>query len=449
MNLTRTAREIFTESLSGLDIPAAVRHLVKPSPGGVVIDGRELPVANFRRVILISIGKAAAPMANSLLSQLRPALTPAQTMEGIVVAPSLPEMLDNRMQFFRGSHPLPDQVSEIAANAILWLLKGCDADCLVFFLISGGASAMVEQPLDPALSLADAIDLNRALIRSGLPIAKMNVLRKHFSRVKGGRLAVAAGEATQCTLLISDVPSDALHVIGSGPSLPDPSTIADCRHIIDSTPSLHLSDSLLKFFRGASLEETPKLDHPAFGRAHAAVLLSSDSLLVLAAQAATSRGFHVAVDTTCDECDYREAAHYLLHRLEVLRRQHPRVCLLSAGELSVEITGTPGTGGRNQQFVLECARLLAERNLTATVLSAGSDGIDGNSTAAGAVCDETTFARAEVLGIDVLEVLGNFNSALVFIALGDAIVTAPTGNNVRDLRILLSATWHSPSPSAP
>ena len=438
MNLTRTAREIFTESLRGLDIPAAVRHRIKPSRGCIVIDGREYPIANLRRVVLISIGKAAVPMAQALLSQLQSALTKTQTIEGIVVAPSLPETLDERLQFFHGSHPLPDQDSLLAANAILRLLKTCNADCFVFFLISGGASAMIEQPLDPRLSIADAIDLNRALIHSGLPIAKMNVLRKHFSRVKGGRLAVAANGATQCTLLISDVPPDALHVIGSGPSLPDPSTGAECLHIIDSTASLHLSSSLLKFFQSPSLEETPKMDHPAFNRTQPVVLLSSDTLITLAAEAATSTGFHVAVDTTCDEWDYRDAATHLLHRLEELRRHHPRVCLLSAGELSVEITGEPGTGGRNQQFVLECAHLLSERNLTATVLSAGSDGADGNSTAAGAVCDRTTMARATSLGIDIAGALKRFDSAPVFAALGDSVVTGPTGNNVRDLRILLS-----------
>jgi glycerate 2-kinase len=447
VNLNHTARELFAGALRGLDIAAAMQHLVMSTPTCLVVDGKLYPAISFRRILIVSIGKAAVPMAEALLTQLQPALTKAQTVEGIVVGASLPERPDERLRFFRGGHPLPDLNSQAAANAILQLLATCDPTCLVFFLISGGASAMVEQPLDSTLTLEDARDLHRALVHSGLPITQMNALRKHFSRVKGGRLAVAAQGAAQCTLLISDVPSDSLHVVGSGPSLPDPATVADCLHLLESNPasnpesnaaSLDLSKTLLDFFTSPSLPETPKPDHPAFSLSQHAALLSSDDLCSRAAQAATDIGFHVTIDNTCDDWDYRDAASYLLHRLEELRRHHPRVCLLSAGELSVKITGTPGTGGRNQQFVLECARLLAGMNFPATVLSGGSDGVDGNSTAAGALCDETTVARAAAQGIDIAAALRNFDSAPVFSALGDAIITAPIGNNVRDLRILLS-----------
>ena len=439
MDLKRTARELFAETLRGLNIAEAMQDHVRCTPDAIVIDGHSYVIRDFRRILVISIGKAAVPMAEALLSQLQPALGAGHAVEGLVVGSSLPETPDERLQFFQGSHPLPDERSLIVAKAILQLLTACDPTCLVFFLISGGASAMVEQPLVDRLSLEEARDLHQTLVHSGLPITHMNALRKHFSSVKGGRLAVAAKGATQCTLLISDVPSDALHAVGSGPSLPDPTTIAECREIIDSTASLNLSGSLLEFFRGPLLEETPKADHPTFRLSQSVALLSSDDLCVLAAKAAQAMNFHVAIDSTCDDWDYRDAAKYLLHRLEQLRKRHPRICLLSAGELSVKIAGKHGTGGRNQQFVLECARLLGKINLNATVLSGGSDGVDGNSAAAGAVCDETTWARAAVQGIDAQAALEQFNSASVFTALDDAIVTAPTGNNVRDLRILLSA----------
>ena len=439
MTLNEIVRQIFAEALQGLDIESAMRTHVRFANNTLFIGDQTYHLPDFRRILLIAIGKAAAPMAEALSSQLQPALHKDQTIEGIVVGTSPRETPSLHLQFFAGSHPLPDQASRLAANAILQLLDTCDATCLVFFLISGGASAMVEQPLDPTLSIDDARDLYRALLHSGLPIAKMNILRKHFSRTKGGRLAAAAHGAAQCTLLISDVPSGRLEVIGSGPSLPDPSTISDCLHLINTAPALHLPASTLQFFENPLLEETPKPGHPAFNTSHSVALLSSDDLTALAAESAKARGFHLAIDHTCDEWDYRDAAKYLLHRLEQLRQHHPRVCLLSAGELSVEITGPHGTGGRNQHFVLECARLLAESPLDATILSAGSDGIDGNSTAAGALCDQTTAARAAAHGLDIATRLQRFDSNPVFTALGDAILTAPTGNNVRDLRILLSA----------
>jgi hydroxypyruvate reductase len=186
------------------------------------------------------------------------------------------------------------------------------------------------------------------------------------------------------------------------------------------------------------LVETPKAGDEAFAKTEAMVLLSSDELCATARESAERRGFAVVVDNGCDEWGYREAAAYLLDRVEVLARESERVCVLSAGEVSVRVSGEVGVGGRNQQFVLECARLAAERGLAVTVLSAGSDGIDGNSPASGGVADETTVKRAGELGLSVEDALARFDSYELLAALGDAIVTGPTGNNLRDLRVLLA-----------
>jgi glycerate 2-kinase len=222
-------------------------------------------LTKFHRVVVISIGKAAAPMADLLLSVLRPSLQRGQIVEGIVVGSTKPLKEDPRIRFFTGSHPYPDETSSDAAENALNLLQSCDDRCLVLFLISGGASAMIEKPLDNNITVDGVAEFSRALVLSGLPIAQMNTLRKHFSRVKRGRLAVAAQGATQCTLLISDVPENALHIVGSGPSLPDPSTTNDCRSIISANlDALNLSSSLLSFFSDPDLEETSKADHPAF-----------------------------------------------------------------------------------------------------------------------------------------------------------------------------------------
>ena len=300
---------------------------------------------------------------------------------------------------------------------------------------------MIEKALDGSFTVEETAQFYRSVVQSGLPITQMNALRKHFSQVKGGRLAVAAQNATQCTLLISDVPESVLHVVGSGPSLPDPSTTEECRQIMAANlDALNLSGKLLDFFRAPEFEETAKADHPAFGKASWLSLLSSDDLCRIAGENAASLGFHVVVDNRCDDWDYRDAAVYLLDRLQELRQLYPKVCLLSAGEISVRLPPAHGVGGRNQQFVLECTRLISEGDLQATVLSGGSDGVDGNSPAAGAVCDKTTMVRAVSKGLDIIAGLEQFDSFPIFRALNDAIITGPTGNNVRDLRIVLSST---------
>ncbi len=395
---------------------------------------------DFHRVVVISIGKAAAPMWDGLRPEVEPAVQRGQPIEAIVVGSTVPQEKDHKVRFFPGSHPLPNQTSIDAAEAVLKLLVSCDDRCLVLFLISGGASAMIEKALDDSVTIEETAQFYRSLVQSGLPITQMNALRKHFSQVKGGRLAVAAQKATQCTLLISDVPENVLHIVGSGPSLPDPSTAEECRQIIATNlDALNLSGKLLAFFRDPELEETAKADHPAFSEASWLSLLSSDDLCRIAGENAARLGFHVVIDNHCDDWDYRDAAVYLLDRLQELRHLYPNVCLLSAGEISVRLLSAHGAGGRNQQFVLECSRLINERNLKATVLSGGSDGVDGNSPAAGAVCDETTMARAAAKGFDIIAGLEQFDCFPIFRALDDAIVTGPTGNNVRDLRILLSS----------
>jgi len=189
-------------------------------------------------------------------------------------------------------------------------------------------------------------------------------------------------------------------------------------------------------FARRALEETPKSDDPAFIRARWWTILSNSALLQAAELEAERQGFAVEIDNTCDDWDYAKAADYLLERLRNLRRENERVCLLSGGEVTVRVENGGGIGGRNQQFALHCAAKIAGENIC--VLSAGSDGIDGNSLAAGAIVDGTTVDRAKSRGLDVFNHLARFDAEPLFQSLGDAIVTGPTGNNLRDLRILLA-----------
>jgi hydroxypyruvate reductase len=218
--------------------------------------------------------------------------------------------------------------------------------------------------------------------------------------------------------------------------MPDSTSEEDCYAIAARYGMLEqFPASVRELFQRRALEETPKSDDPAFHRARWWPILSNASLLEATKAEAERQGFAVEVDNSCDDWDYVRAADYLLGRVRELRTKWERVCLISGGEVTVKVSNG-GVGGRNQQFALACAGKIAGENIT--VLSAGTDGIDGNSTAAGAVADGTTLARATEQGLNWQASLDGFNAYPFFEALGDSVVTGPTGNNLRDLRILLA-----------
>jgi glycerate 2-kinase len=434
MSPSKEARAIFAEALRRVDVGSAVRKWVGCDGEAIRLGDGIVPLAEIDRLVVVAMGKAAGPMYNAAEEALRNAGDFA--FDGLVIAPGPPQPVA-RGFFYEGVHPTPDERSLQAADAVLSLLATVDGRTAVLFLVSGGASAMVEKPLDPLISLADAAVFHRALVGSGLAIGEMNALRKHLSAVKGGRLAATASAARmQATLLVSDVPLGSVDAIASGPSVPDGTTVADCRRLLvglDGVPQ-----RVQEFFASDPCVETPKANDAAFARAQWRVILSSDDLAQAAAAAAAAAGFHVEIDNTCDECEYRVAARYLLGSSSGLARRLGRSCLISVGEVGVNLPGAAGEGGRNQQFALWAAAELASRGEKATVLSAGSDGIDGSSVAAGAVCDETSVARADVFGLSVGQALEHFNCAPLLRAIGDDIVTGPTGNNLRDLRLILT-----------
>jgi hydroxypyruvate reductase len=348
------------------------------------------------------------------------------------------------------------------------MVKKAKKDTLIFFLISGGGSAMFDLPLDPQIGLEDTIAFHESLVASGAPINEINTLRKHFSAVKGGRLAMAAPEALKVSLLVPDVPLRTLDALSSGPTSPDHSTVEEVHEILEKYElSRKLPASVRNFFERADFPESPGNKgwrppfFPKFGAAAQArrvtaaitmtgedaafrdsvfeLLLSGHDLVESARAMAQKAGYFVAVDNSCDDWDYADAARYLLDRFHDLRASHRRFCLISGGEVTVTLDRSPGAGGRNQQFVLACALELAHHpGEMLTVLSAGSDGIDGNTQNAGAVADPTTVARAIAFGFDPEESLRRFNTCPLFTALGDAVVTGPTEHNLRDLRLLIA-----------
>ena len=428
------ARDIFSLALREVSIEGAFERNVQ-------LDRNVLRIAedlydlggdrgNDRRVLVISIGKAAYSMLDALYAQA------ANKLSGIAVGPSDPTARHPNFSYFHGGHPVPNADSVRAAQAILESVRNQKSSALIIYLLSGGGSALAEKPISDQISLDDLVATYSALVLSGAPIVQINAIRKHLSAIKGGRLAAAAVPAQQVSVLVSDVPDNAPDALASGPTMPDSSTVEDCYagaqkyRLLEQFPP-----SVRQIFEQKQLTETPKSGDPTFARSRWWTILSNRHVQQAAAAQAARAGFAVEVDNHCDDWDYAAAADYLLSRLRELRRGVERVCLISGGEVTVRVTNG-GCGGRNQQFTLFCATKIAGENIA--VVSAGTDGVDGNSPAAGAVVDGMTLRRATAAGYDPTQALQDFNAFPLFEALGDAILTGPTGNNLRDLRILLA-----------
>ena len=425
------ARVIFDHALAECGIPQAFGRKLQ-CRGRRLQSGNEVyDLRAFERILVVSIGKAGHSMAEVFANIVDMGLT------GIIAAPTAPPAQLFGFRYFIGGHPLPNDDSLRAGDAILRLVHELSPETLAVFLISGGASAIAEKPISGGISLQDVVETYRALVHSGAPIAEINAIRKHLSALKGGRLALAAVPARQLSVLVSDVPEGSLDALASGPTMPDTTTVNECYDLAHRYQLLdRFPPSVRSLFDGRQLNETPKAGDPAFAHSHYATVLSNATAVNAAVESAKLGGFAVEVDNSCDDWDYQQAADHLLQRLRQLRRGASRACLISGGEVTVKVGAASGLGGRNQQFALYCAEKIAGENVT--VLSAGTDGIDGNSPAAGAIADGSTLDRASQRGLDAATALVRFDSFPLFHAIGDAIMTGPTGNNVRDLRILLA-----------
>ncbi|HEX7284584.1 MAG TPA: DUF4147 domain-containing protein [Candidatus Angelobacter sp.] len=428
-NMRSLAREVFLQALAEASIEKAFERHVQCDRGVLRVCDDLYDLKSQARVLAIALGKAAHRMAELLARQLGP------MVGGIIADPNPQPYQLPGYRYFQGGHPQPNQESVRAGEAILKSLGALNPQSLVIFLISGGGSAAVEKPADDGISPPDLIATYKTLVLSGAPIAQINAVRKHLSATKGGRMARAAQGAQQVSIMVSDVPENALDSLSSGPTMPDSTTVDDCYRIVREHNMLpDFPPSVRELFERRALEETPKKDDPAFARSRWWKVLSNETAEKAAAAEISKQGFAVEIDHSCDDWDYAKAADYLLDRLRTLRRGVSRACIVSGGEITVKVPALAGAGGRNQHFALYCAQKIAGENIT--VLSAGTDGIDGNSPSAGAVADGTTLERAGAGGLDVQEHFGGFNSYPLFEQLGDVIQTGPTGNNVRDLRIL-------------
>ena len=438
--LRRAAREIFEHALKSVDAGAAVRRAVRLESSRLKLVNTDIDLTNYRAgVYSIAVGKAARPMAYALSEVLGERL-----IAGVVTAPASEISLPDCWRVFAGGHPLPDSESFNAARAAFELLRRASVESApVIFLISGGGSAMMEWPNDERTTLAELRAMNEALVSCGASIREINSVRRAVSAVKGGGLARLAPNCDQVSLIVSDTNADDEASVASGPTFEETKEDTNAADVITRHQlETKLPESILRAVR--SPRETTSLSATRPLRQHY-VLLDNEHALTSAAEAARSHGFAVEVARDVVEQPIAEGCATLVSRLLRRRADEERgVCLISGGEFACPVRGR-GMGGRNSESALRWAielDALAKGDGVfphAVALSAGTDGVDGNSPAAGAVVDETTIERARRLGLDARRFLDESNAYALFDALGDAIVTGPTGTNVRDVRIMLAS----------
>ena len=389
------------------------------------------------RVICLAAGKAAAAMAvaaeRHYLDEL--GLDPS-LLSGIATTRHGHGLPTRRIRVVEAGHPVPDEAGLQGAEDSLRLAEGAGADDLLLVLLSGGGSANWIAPAN-GVSFAQKQQVTRALLRSGAPIGEVNTVRKHLSRIKGGRLARAGQRAEIVTLAISDVPHDDPSAIASGPTVPDPTTLADARAIVKKY-GLAVDAAV-----GRALEdprnESCKPGDPAFARARFELIARPRASLDAAAKIAGEAGYAI-VDLGADlEGEARSVAADHARLALQARAEGRQVAILSGGELTVTVRGH-GRGGPNQEYALALAGLL--RNSPAiSVLAADTDGADGGAGSAadpaGAMVDHTTFAKMASLGLDPRAYLDNNDATAFFAATGDLLLTGPTLTNVNDVRVIL------------
>ncbi len=416
MNQRELLRSLFQAAVDAADPAKLVPRHLPPRPRG--------------RTIVVGAGKASAAMARALEQSWDGPL------EGLVVTRYGHGVPCQRIEIVEAAHPVPDAKGAGAAARVLELVKGLTSDDLVIALISGGASALLVAPAD-GLTLADKQAVTKQLLASGADITEMNCLRKHLSAIKGGRLAAAAAPARVVSLLISDVPGDDPGVIGSGPTVPDPTSFADARAIL-ARYGLQLPPAVQAHMDRAA-DESPKPGDPRMARNEAIMIATPQLSLEAAAKVAKAAGIAPVILGDSIEGESREVARVMAGMVRQVKRYGQpaaRPCaLISGGETTVTVRGK-GRGGRNVEFLLALA--VALRGLDGVHAVAGdTDGVDGQEEIAGAFIDPTTWPRARDKGLDPMARLADNDGHGFFEALDDQLITGPTLTNVNDFRAIL------------
>ncbi|MGW8161717.1 MAG: glycerate kinase type-2 family protein [Desulfobulbales bacterium] len=429
----KTARRIFESGVASVMPDRLIAHAVSLEGNKLRIHDTIYPLRPDQKVHVFGSGKGSVGMARSLLS-----IIGERTAGGVIVTNHLTDDALSPLTMIEGSHPVPDDNSIRGAELLMQGLSDLDSDDLCLYLLSGGSSALIEKPLHN-ISLADMQETTRLLLTNGVPIQQVNAVRKHLSMVKGGRLGQCT-RATCAVLVISDVIGDDLSVIGSGPLYHDPTTFQECRNILERNS---IWDQLSPAVRAVivagekgDIHETPKHQHESINH-H---LIGTNRIaLEGACIKAKASGLNAHILTSSLSGEAREVAKVLMALAKNINLTHepfkPPCCLLFGGETTVTVRGT-GKGGRNQELVLAAlAELDTDDNIL--VLSGGTDGIDGNSTAAGALADNGLLKEAVRKGLSINDFLDDNNANGFFSKVGGLLETGSTGTNVMDITLLI------------
>ncbi len=428
---------IFQAGLRAVEPAEAVRRYVRHESGSLFVAGRKYDLGAFRNIYVIGAGKAACPMAKILEEMLADRLSGGHVNVKYGHVTPL-----QKIQVQEAGHPVPDAAGLAGTQKILELLAAVEKDDLVIAVLSGGGSALLPMP-SAGITLEEKQATTKLLLACGATINEMNAIRKHLSLVKGGQLARAAHPAKLITLILSDVIGDPLDVIASGPTVADTSTFQEVQSILDkygireqlpASVQKHLAKGL-----AGEAPETPKPGASIFAKTQNLIVASNRQAIEAAQAEAKNRGYQPLILSTLIEGETREVArvHAAIAK-EIRASGHPLpapACVISGGETTVTLRGN-GLGGRNQEFVLAAAIDIAGVPET-VILSGGTDGTDGPTDAAGAICDSETFRRAAESALQPQEFLNNNNSYRFFARLGDLLITGPTNTNVMDLRLVL------------
>ena len=439
-NLRSDAARIWSAGIGAVEPEAAIRRIVARRGNVLRVGDHRIDLTRTGRVWILGTGKAAAPMARAVEGIMGKHLA-----GGLVVTKYGHGLPLARTELLEAGHPLPDPNSVSAAARMESFARNrIGPGDLVFGLLSGGGSSLLVAPAE-GVTFEDKVECTRVLLNAGASIHEMNAVRKHLSRIKGGGLARLLGKTRSITLVLSDVVGDDLDTIASGPLVPDTTTFGQC---LESLERLGISDAVpgavrqrLEAGARGEIPETPKPGDPVFARSRTLIVGNNALACSAAAREARRLGYRTMILTSSLSGDTAEAAGFhmavaseVAHFGRPLRRP---ACLISGGETTVRVTGH-GKGGRNQEFVLRCVRVLARMPAACLAASVGTDGTDGPTDAAGAVADNSTLARSLKCGADFLaQCLGNNDSYEFFKRTGGLIVTGPTRTNVMDLHIVL------------
>jgi hydroxypyruvate reductase len=436
-HLRTAAREIFDEALRSADAADAVRRVIKFSESHFSVC--DVPL-HTESIYAVAIGKAALSMSHALEQSL------GQFFNGGILTGPSPNLAQvewlskSRWNWYVGGHPFPNRESLSAAADAVGLLQRANRErASILFLISGGGSAMMEWPANPNVSLSDLQEANRTLVNCGASISEINSVRRAFSAVKGGKLASRAPNCDQITLIVSDVPDGEEFNVASGPTI---KPRAGAPNPLDVIAHYNLRPQLPANIIEA-IESQRDFQTESNSLREQFVLLTNDNALQSAATVARQHGCTVEIASEIADQQIADGCEQLIERLTELRSMEESdspVCLISGGEFACPVKGD-GIGGRNLETALRLAMLHAGSDPKSefAAICAGTDGIDGNSVAAGAILDSTTIERATLLGLNPQDFLDRSDAFSFFAALDDVITNGPTGTNVRDVRILLSA----------